>query len=270
MAEGTSTSNETAAATSGLLSGKICLVMGVANRWSAAYAIGDAIKQAGGTLVLSYLDERMKRDCDALLADAENGRAYPCDASKDEDIDALAEAIKRDYGKLDVFVHSIGFAPQDALKGRFVETTRDGFRIALDISAYSLVACAQRLAPLMTDGGSIQTLTYLGSERVFPAYKVMGVAKAALEACVRYLAHDLGEQKITVNAISAGPMKTAAARGIPGFMDMYKQLTDKTPIKDDFTVEKVAPLSVFLASPGASAITGEVIFIDNGYHMMGM
>jgi len=156
------------------------------------------------------------------------------------------------------------------MKNSFIETTRDGWRIALDVSAYSLVAVSARIAPLMTDGGSIQTLTYLGSERVFPAYKVMGVAKAALEASVRYLAWDLGEQGIRVNAISAGPIKTAAARGIPGFMDMYKHLNEKTPLKSDFTAEKVSGLSVFLASDASAAITGEVIFADNGYHAMGM
>ncbi len=179
MSEGTGT-------TGGLLQGKVCVVMGVANRWSIAYAIGDALKRAGATLVLSYLDERMKKDCDALMADAPGARAYPCDVAKDEDIDELAAAIKRDYGKVDTLVHSIGFAPADALKGRFVETPRQAFSIAHDVSVYSLIACAQRIAPLMTDGGSIQTLTYLGSDRVFPAYKVMGVAKAALEATVRF------------------------------------------------------------------------------------
>ena len=178
----------------GTLAGKNVLIMGVANRWSIAYAIGEAMKAQGATLILSYLDERMKKDCEALLADQPNGKMYPCDVSKDEDIDALAESIKSDFGRLDTYIHSVGFAPGDAMKNSFIETTRDGWRIALDISAYSLVAVSARIAPLMTDGGSIQTLTYLGSERVFPAYKVMGVAKAALEASVRYLAWDLGEQ----------------------------------------------------------------------------
>lgn len=257
-------------AAGGLLAGKVCVVMGVANRWSIAYAIGDALKQAGATLVLSYLDERMKKDCLALMADAPDARAYPCDVAKDEDIDALAASIKADFGKVDTLVHSIGFAPADALKGRFVETPRLAFQVAHDVSVYSLIACAQRIAPLMTDGGSIQTLTYLGSDRVFPAYKVMGVAKAALEATVRYLAADLGEDRIRVNAISAGPIKSAAARGIPGFSDMYSQLAERTPLKETFNASKVAPLAVFLASDMSSAITGETIFVDNGYHAMGM
>ena len=253
-----------------MLAGKNVLIMGVANRWSIAYAIGEAMKAQGATLILSYLDERMKKDCETLLADQPNGKMYPCDVSKDEDIDALAEAIRSDFGRLDTYIHSVGFAPGDAMKNQFIETTREGWRIALDVSAYSLVAVSARIAPLMTEGGSIQTLTYLGSERVFPAYKVMGVAKAALEAAVRYLAWDLGEQGIRVNAISAGPIKTAAARGIPGFMDMYKHLNEKTPLKSDFTAEKVAGLSVFLAIDASAAITGEVIFADNGYHAMGM
>lgn len=255
---------------SGLLAGKNVLIMGVANRWSIAYAIGEAMQAAGATLILSYLDDRMKKDCEALIRGQERARMYPCDVSRDEDIDALAESIRRDFGRLDTYVHSVGFAPGDAMKNRFVETTRDGWRIALDVSAYSLVAVSARIAPLMTEGGSIQTLTYLGSERVFPAYRVMGVAKAALEASVRYLAWDLGEQGIRVNALSAGPIKTAAARGIPGFTDMYKSLNEKTPLKSDFGADKVAPLAVFLASDMSSAITGEVIFVDNGYHAMGM
>jgi enoyl-[acyl-carrier protein] reductase I len=254
----------------GLLAGKNILIMGVANRWSIAYAIGEAMKAEGATLILSYLDERMMKDCEALLADQPNGKMYPCDVAKDEDIDALAESIRKDYGRLDTYVHSVGFAPGDAMKNRFIETTRDGWKIALDVSAYSLVAVAARIAPLMTEGGSIQTLTYLGSERVFPAYRVMGVAKAALEASVRYLAWDLGEQGIRVNAISAGPVKTAAARGIPGFTDMYKSLNEKTPLKSDFGAAQVAPTAVYLASDLSAAVTGEVIFVDNGYHAMGM
>ena len=254
----------------GLLTGKNVLIMGVANRWSIAYAIGEAMKAAGATLILSYLDERMKKDCDALIADQPEARLYPCDVSKDEDIDALAESIRKDFGRVDCYVHSVGFAPGDAMKNPFVETTREGWRIALDVSAYSLVAVSARIAPLMTNGGSIQTLTYLGSDRVFPAYRVMGVAKAALEASVRYLAYDLGEQGIRVNALSAGPIKTAAARGIPGFTDMYKYLTERSPLKSDFGAEQVAPLSVFLASDMSAAITGETIFVDNGFHAMGM
>jgi enoyl-[acyl-carrier protein] reductase I len=254
----------------GLLAGKNVLLMGVANRWSIAYAIGEAMKAEGATLILSYLDERMKKDCEALVADQPNARLYPCDVAKDEDIDLLAESIRKVFGRVDTYVHSVGFAPAEAMRNPFIETTRDGWRVALDVSAYSLVAVSSRIAPLMTDGGSVITLTYLGSDRVFPAYRVMGVAKAALEASVRYLAWDLGEKRIRVNAISAGPVKTAAARGIPGFMDMYKDLNEKTPLKSEFGAAQVAPTAVYLASDLSAAVTGEVIFVDNGYHAMGM
>ena len=253
----------------GLLAGKICMVMGVANRWSIAYAIGDALKRAGATLVLSYLDERMKKDCDVLMADAPDARAYPCDVAKDEDIDALAASIQRDYGKVDTLVHSIGFAPADALKGRFIETPRQAFAIAHDVSVYSLIACARRFAPLMTDGGSIQTLTYLGSDRVFPAYKVMGVAKAALEATVRYLAADLGEDRIRVNAISAGPVRTLSGRSISGFTVMEEHYEKRSPMRRNIDASEVGQTALFLSSSLASGITGEIIHVDAGYHSVG-
>jgi enoyl-[acyl-carrier protein] reductase I len=228
------------------------------------------MKAAGARLILSYLDERMLKDCQALVADQPDAKIYPCNAAKDEDIAALAESIRSEVGTLHGYVHSVGFAPADAMKGKFIETTRADWNVALDISAFSLVAVSAAIAPLMTEGGSIQTLTYLGADRVFPNYRVMGVAKAALEASVRYLAWDLGEQNIRVNALSAGPIKTAAARGIAGFMDMYKHLLEHTPLKTDFGAAEVAGLSVFLASDLSRAITGETIFVDNGYHAMGM
>jgi enoyl-[acyl-carrier protein] reductase I len=255
---------------SGLLAGKNILIMGVANKWSIAYAIGEAMKAAGATLILSYLDERMLKDCRTLVADQPEAKIYPCNAAKDEDIAALAESIRADFGTIHGYVHAVGFAPADAMRNKFIETTRADWTVALDVSAFSLVAVSAAIAPLMTEGGSIQTLTYLGADRVFPNYRVMGVAKAALEAAVRYLAYDLGEQQIRVNALSAGPVKTAAARGIPGFMDMYKMLLEHTPLKTDFGAEQVAGLSVFLASDLSSAITGETIFVDNGFHAMGM
>ena len=254
----------------GLLAGKNCVVMGVLNKWSIGWAIAEAMAAAGAKVAITYLDERSRRDADAFLAAAPGSLAYQCDVESDESLDALGASLAADFGRVDALVHSIGFAPAGELKGRFSETTRDGFKIALSVSCYSLVATAQRVAPLMTDGGSIITLTYLGSDRAFPKYNVMGVAKAALESSVRYLAADLGEQGIRVNAISAGPVKTAAARGIPGFMDMYNFLNERAPIKVEFTAAKVAPLAVFLASDGAGSITGETVFVDNGYHAMGM
>jgi enoyl-[acyl-carrier protein] reductase I len=254
----------------GMLSGKVCVVMGVANRWSIAYAIGEAMLNAGATLAVSYLDERMKRDCDALIRDSPDSKLYPCNVESDEELDALGESLEADYGKIDCFVHSVAFAPAAELANRFLETSRSGFSIAMSISVYSLIATAQRLVPLMADGGSILTLTYLGSERAFPRYNVMGIAKAGLESTVRYLAYDLGGENIRVNAISAGPIKTASARGIPGFSDMVEIFGQRAPIKTPFAAPDVANLAVFLASDHAKAITAETIYVDNGYHAMGM
>jgi enoyl-[acyl-carrier protein] reductase I len=253
----------------GQLTGKNCLVMGIQNRWSIAYAIAEQMAQAGANLALSYVDERAGRDAEAL-ARQYSGKGYVCNVASDEDIDRLAAELDRDYGRVDALVHSIAFAPAAELAGRFVDTSRDGFKAALDISCYSLVAAAQRIAPLMHDGGSITTLTYLGADRAFPKYNVMGVAKAALESSVRYLAYDLGPQRVRVNAISAGPVKTAAARGIPGFADMYGAMLERAPLKSDFGAAQVASVAVFLASDAATSITAETIFVDNGYHAMGM
>ena len=254
----------------GVLAGKHCLVMGVQNRWSIAYAIAEAMADAGARIAVTYVDDRAKRDADVLVAEQPGTVGYACNVESDEELDALAAALGRDFGRIDALVHSIGFAPAAELAGQFLDTSREGWRVALSVSAYSLVAAAQRVAPLMTEGGSISTLTYLGSDRVFPRYNVMGVAKAALESSVRYLAHDLGERRIRVNAISAGPIKTAAARGIPGFGDMHKVLLDRAPIKEPFGAAQVAPVAVFLASDAAAAITGDTVFVDNGYHAMGM
>jgi enoyl-[acyl-carrier protein] reductase I len=253
----------------GVLAGKTCVVMGIQNRWSIAHAIAEQMAQAGATIAVSYVDERAGRDALAL-AERYGGRGYVCNVESDEDLDRLAADLARDYGRVDALVHSIGFAPAAELAGRFLDTSREGFRVALSVSCYSLVAAAQRIAPLMTEGGSILTLTYLGADRVFPRYNVMGVAKAALESSVRYLAYDLGPQQVRVNAISAGPIKTAAARGIPGFADMYGALKERAPLKSEFDSSHVASAAVFLASDAAAAITGETIFVDNGYHAMGM
>jgi enoyl-[acyl-carrier protein] reductase I len=254
----------------GVLAGKTCVVMGVANRWSIAYAIAEGMAAAGARLAISYLDDRTKREAEALVALAPGSNAYQCNVESDEDLDAFGAALQKDYRSVDCLVHSIAFAPPDELKGRFLETSRDGFRIAHSVSVYSLIASAQRVVPLMTNGGSILTMTYLGAERAFPRYNVMGVAKASLEATVRYLAYGLGEQRIRVNAISAGPIKSAAARGIPGFTDMLKLATERAPLKDTFDASKVASTAVFLASDLSSAITGETIYVDNGYHVVGM
>lgn len=255
----------------GLLEGKTAVVMGVLNRWSIGWAIAEALAAQGAKLAVSYLDDRSKKEIDALVASAPaGGVAYQCDVESDEHLDAFGEALKRDFGTVDCLVHSIAFAPPAELKGRFLETSREGFKLAHSISVYSLIAAAQRIVPIMPSGGSIMTLTYLGADRAFPRYNVMGVAKAALEATVRYLAMDLGERGIRVNAISAGPVKTAAARGIPGFMDMYNAFKDRAPLKTEFDASSVAKVAVFLASDLSSSVTGETIFTDNGYHAMGI
>lgn len=252
------------------LEGKTILLMGVANPWSIAYAIGQAMLDAGATLALSYLDERMKKDCEKLIKDSPTSKLYPCNVENDEEIDVLAKALEADYGTVDGYVHSVAFAPAAELTNPFRQTSRAGFNTAMSVSVYSLIAVSARLVPLMPNGGSITTLTYLGADRAFPQYNVMGVAKAGLESAVRYLAYDLGQEKIRVNAISAGPVKTASARGIPGFSSMVEMFGERAPLKDTFNAKDVAQLAVFLASDGAKAITAETIFVDNGYHAMGM
>ena len=213
------------------MEGRTVVVFGVANKRSIAWAIAQHMQQAGAQLAITYQNERLKQEADDLIAALPNAQAFQCDVSRDEEIAQLFEQLKERYGKLDALVHSIAFALAEDLKDEFVDTSREGFRIALDISAYSLVALARAARPLMTDGGSIMTMTYYGAEKVVPKYNVMGVAKAALEACVRYLAYDLGKNKIRVNAISAGPIKTLAARGIAGFGDMMKEQAERAPLQ---------------------------------------
>jgi enoyl-[acyl-carrier protein] reductase I len=258
------------ASNGGPLAGKNCVVMGVQNRWSIAYAIGEALADAGARIAVTYVDDRAKRDADALIANRPDALGFACNVESDEDLDALGASLQQEFGRVDTLVHSIGFAPAAELQNPFLETSRQGWTLTLSISAYSLIAAAQRIVPLMTDGGSIMTLTYLGATRAFPRYNVMGVAKAALEANVRYLAADLGERRIRVNAISAGPIKTAAARGIPGFSDMHGQLMDHAPLKVPFGQQQVAGTAVFLAGDAAASITGQTLFVDNGYSIMGM
>jgi len=251
------------------LQGSTVVVFGVANKRSIAWAIAQQMQQAGAQLAITYQNERLKQEADDLIAALPNAQAFQCDVSRDEEIAQLFEQLKSRYGKLDALVHSIAFAPADDLKGEFADTSREGFRIALDISVYSLVALARATRLLMTEGGSIMTLTYYGAEKVVPRYNVMGVAKAALEASVRYLAYDLGKNKIRVNAISAGPIKTLAARGISGFGDMLGAQAERAPLQRNVDVKEVAATAVFLASAAASGITGETIYVDCGYNIMG-
>jgi len=251
------------------LQGRTAVVFGVANKRSIAWAIAQQMQQAGAQLAITYQNERLKQEAADMIGELPNAQAFQCDVSCDEEIAQLFTQLKGRYGKLDALVHSIAYAPAEDLKGEFADTSREGFRIALDTSAYSLVALARAARPLMTEGGSIMTMTYYGSERVIPRYNVMGVAKAALEASVRYLAYDLGKNNIRVNAISAGPIKTLASRGISGFGEMLKEQAERAPLKRNVDVKEVATTAVFLASDAGSGITGETIYVDCGYNIMG-
>jgi len=251
------------------MEGRTAVVFGVANKRSIAWAIAQQLQHAGARLAITYQNQRLEQEAKDLIAALPGSEAFMCDVSLDEQIEQLFAQLKSRYGKLHTLVHSIAFAPADELKGEFLATTREGFRIAHDVSVYSLIALARAAAPLMEDGGSILTLTYHGSTKVVPHYNVMGVAKAALEASVRYLAFDLGPRRIRVNAISAGPVKTLAARGISGFGDMLKAHAERAPLKRNVDVNEVAETAVFLASDAGAGITGEVLYVDCGYNIMG-
>ncbi|HZM03656.1 MAG TPA: enoyl-ACP reductase [Candidatus Saccharimonadales bacterium] len=255
----------------GLLEGKIGLVVGVANKRSIAWAIAQAWHNAGATLAFTYQGERLKENVEELAGTfGADTLILPCDVGKDEEIARLFEEAGRKLGKLHLLLHSVAFAPREALEGEFVNTTREAFRVAHDISAYSLVALARGAAPLMTEGGSIVAMSYYGSRKVVPHYNVMGVAKAALEASTRYLAYDLGPKKIRVNCISAGPVNTLAARGIAGFSDMLKHYEAHAPLKRNVVPDELGATGAFLASDGAAAMTGQVLYVDCGYQIMGM
>jgi len=251
------------------MEGRTAVVFGVANKRSIAWAIAQALQAAGARLVITYQNERLAEEAKDLIAALPGAEAFQCDVSRDEEVEQLFAQLKTRYGKLHALVHSIAFAPADELKGEFLATSREGFRIAHDVSVYSLIALARAAAPLMEDGGSILTLTYYGSEKVVPHYNVMGVAKAALEASVRYLAYDLGKRRVRVNAISAGPIKTLAARGISGFGDMLKAHAERAPLQRNVELSEVAGTAVFLASDAGAGITGEVLYVDCGYNIMG-
>ena len=251
-----------------LLEGKTAIVLGVWNKWSIAYAIAQAFVREGATLLLTYQNERAKPAVEELGRELGAASFFPCEVQQQEDIDRLAESLKAEGRKLDVVVHSLAAAKHEEINQPFLNTSRDGFQFALEVSAYSLVAIAKALSPLMTAGGSIMTLTYLGSTRVVTNYNVMGVAKASLEASVRYLASELGERGIRVNAISAGPVKTASARAIKGFSSIL-EATDRTPLRRNTDPAEVADTAVFLASDLARGVTGNVIFVDSGMHVMG-
>jgi enoyl-[acyl-carrier protein] reductase I len=255
----------------GLLDNKIGIVFGVANKRSIAWAIAQAWHREGAKLAFTYQGERLKENVEELAGTfGPDTLLLPCDVTQDEQIDQVFSKVQQQFGKLHLLLHSVAFAPKAALEGDFLQTSREAFRIAHDVSAYSLVALARAAAPLMTEGGSIVAMTYYGSEKVVPHYNVMGVAKASLEASGRYLAYDLGPRKIRVNCISAGPMNTLAARGIAGFTDMLKHYEAHSPLKRNVLPEELGATGVFLASDGAAAITGQVIYVDSGYQIMGM
>jgi len=252
-----------------LLEGKTALILGVANKWSIAYAIAQAFRREGAKLLLTYQGERLKKTVEELGAELGAARVFECDVSKDEDLARLAETLASE-GRLDAVVHSIAFANREDLDHPFVEVSRSGYLLAQEVSAYSMVAVARATAPLMTEGGSMITLTYLGSTRVLTNYNVMGVAKAALEAAVRYLASELGPRRIRVNAISAGPIKTASARGIKDFSKMLAAGAERSPFRRNTDPAEVADAAVFLASDLARGVTGDVLFVDAGFHIMGL
>jgi len=248
---------------------KTAVIFGVANKRSIAWAIAQKLHQAGWRLAITYQNERLAQEAKGLIDELPGATGFMCDVSHDEQIAKLFEELKQKYGTLQGLVHSVAFAPAAELSGQFLNTTREGFRIAHDVSVYSLIAVARAAAPLMMLGGGIVTMTYYGAEKVVPKYNVMGVAKAALEASVRYLASDLGAQNIRVNAISAGPIKTLAARGISGLGEMLKSHAERAPLKRNVDPGEVGATAAFLLSEAGSGITGETIYVDCGYNIMG-
>ncbi|MCS7217519.1 MAG: enoyl-ACP reductase [Thermus sp.] len=252
------------------LAGKKALVMGVTNQRSLGYAIAEKLRAAGAEVALSYQGERIRPEAERLAEALGGARLFQADVTQDAELDALFAGVGEAWGGLDYLVHAIAFAPREAMEGRYLDTRRQDWLLALEVSAYSLVAVAQRAEPLLRAGGGIVTLTYYASEKVVPKYNVMAIAKAALEASVRYLAYELGPKGVRVNAISAGPVRTVAARSIPGFTKMYDRVAQVAPLGRNVSQEEVGNLGLFLLSPLASGITGEVVYVDAGYHIMGM
>lgn len=253
------------------LEGKVGVVFGVANKRSIAWAIAKAWADAGAKLIFNYQGERLKENVADLVGEfGEETPLYPCDVTSDEEISAFFDKVRGHTDRLDLMLHSVAFAPKEALTGEFLNTSREAYKMAHDISAYSLVGLAREAAPMMTEGGSIVAMTYYGSEKVVPHYNVMGVAKASLEASARYLAYELGPRKIRVNCISAGPVQTLAARGIAGFTSMIKHYEEHAPLKRSCHPDELGKTGVFLAGDGAAAITGQVLYVDGGYQIMGM
>ena len=254
-----------------LLQGKTGLILGIANKRSLAWGIAQAVAREGARLAVTFQGERLEENVRGLAAGLEDPVILPCDVSRDEDLDALADSVKRELGGIDFVVHAVAFALREELDGEYLNTSREGYRIAQEISSYSFTALARRAAPLMEGrAGSMLTLSYLGGERVVPHYNVMGVAKAALEMSVRYLAADLGPKGIRVNAISAGPIKTLAAAGVHGLSRMLEYHRTHAPLRKNTEQEEVGDAALFLVSSLSRGITGEILHVDGGYHVMGM
>jgi len=248
---------------------KTAVIFGLANKRSIAWAIAQKLSEAGWTLAITYQNERLEQEAKDLIGDLPGAAGFMCDVASDEQIAKLFEDLRTKFATLHGVVHSVAFAQAADLSGLFVDTSREGFRIAHDISVYSLIAVSRAAAPLMTEGGSIVTMSYFGAEKVVPKYNVMGVAKAALEATVRYLASDLGSKNIRVNAISAGPIKTLASRGISGLGEMLRGHAERAPLRRNVNPAEVGSTAAFLLSDGASGITGDTIYVDCGYNIMG-
>jgi enoyl-[acyl-carrier protein] reductase I len=254
----------------GLLSGKTALIFGLANDRSIAWGISQAFHREGATLGFSYAGEILEKRVRPLAAGLGVDFVEECDVSRDEDIDAVVAKAKAHFGEIDILVHSIGFANRDELQGNFYNTSRAGFHTAMDISVYSFVGLARAFQPLIRKGGALLTLTYYGSVKVAPNYNIMGVAKAALEATTRYMAADFGPQGIRVNAVSAGPIRTLAAAGVSGFRDMYKSFAEVSPMRENVSIDDCGNAAVFLCSDLASHTTGEILYVDSGYNIMGV
>ena len=253
-----------------LLAGKTALVTGVANRWSIATGIARALHHHGARVCLTYQGERVREEVDKLAGELGNGRTYECDVSNDDALGTLRDAIAADIGRLDAIVHSIAYVNKEDLQGKVYTTSRAGFALALDISSYSLIALVNALVDVLNDGASVMALTYLGSTAIVPNYNIAGISKAALESIVRYLAFDLGERGIRVNAISAGPISTASSRQVKGFRGMLDKVASGAPLRRNVTPDDIGNAAVYLASDLSSAVTADVHFVDAGYHAMGM
>jgi len=251
------------------MQGKNAVVFGLRNKRSIAWAIAQSLSQAGARLAISYENERVKEEAAELIAALPGAEGFQCNLANDAEIDRLFAQLRERFGRLDALAHCVAFAPVEDMKGDFLNTSREGFRIAHDVSVYTLIAVSRAAAPLMTEGGSIVTLSYFGAEKVVPGYNVMGVAKASLEATVRYLANSLGPKNIRVNAISAGPVMTLAARAVGDFREMLKNHAEHAPLKRNVDVKEVGETALFLCSPAGSGITGETLYVDCGYNIMG-